>query len=92
MKSLSLPALAVAAAIVSSAVNATGLATCNSGDPKTWQSQDKLRAQLVSQGWRVNRIKVDGGCYEVYAINAQGERVEAYFHPQTLEPVPTKAR
>jgi len=38
----------------------------------------------------MRRIKVDGGCYEVYALNDKGERVEAYFHPQTLEPVPTK--
>ncbi|HWM28239.1 MAG TPA: PepSY domain-containing protein [Woeseiaceae bacterium] len=33
-------------------------------------------------------MKIDGGCYEVYALNESGERVEAYFHPHTLEPVP----
>jgi hypothetical protein len=38
----------------------------------------------------VRRIKIDGGCYEVYALNEKGERVEAYFHPKTLQPVPTK--
>ena len=26
----------------------------------------------------MRRIKVDGGCYEVYALDAQGKRVEAY--------------
>ena len=45
---------------------------------------------LSKQGWKVQRIKVDGGCYEVYAFNEKGQRVEAYFHPRTLEPVPTK--
>jgi hypothetical protein len=40
----------------------------------------------------VRRVKVDGGCYEVYALDEKGERVEAYFHPKTLEPVPTKPR
>jgi sulfoxide reductase heme-binding subunit YedZ len=38
----------------------------------------------------VRRIKVDGGCYEVYGQNDKGQRVEAYFHPVTLEPVPTR--
>jgi hypothetical protein len=73
-------------------LQATGLATCDSGDPKTWQAQDALKSQLVAKGWTVNRIKVDGGCYEVYALDESGKRVEAYFHPKTLAPVPTKAR
>jgi len=68
---------------------ATGLATCDSGSPDTWQPQDKLTATLEEKGWKVRNVKVDGGCYEVYAINEKGERVEAYFHPVTLERVKT---
>lgn len=71
---------------------ATGLATCDSGPKETWQPQEKLEKMLVAKGWRVNRVKEDGGCYEVYAINEKGQRVEAYFHPKTLEPVPTQPR
>jgi hypothetical protein len=71
---------------------ATGLATCDSGAPETWQSQEKLTKMLTDKGWQVRRIKVDGGCYEVYALNEKGERVEAYFHPKTLDAVPTKPR
>jgi hypothetical protein len=68
---------------------ATGLATCDSGDRATWQATEVLEKQLTAKGWSVRRIKEDGGCYEVYAIDDKGERVEAYFHPVTLEPVPT---
>jgi hypothetical protein len=71
---------------------ATGLATCDSGPASGWQPQIKLEKQLVAKQWQVRRIKVDGGCYEVYGMNEKGERVEAYFHPVTLDPVPTKAR
>lgn len=67
---------------------ATGLATCDSGSPDTWQSQEKLTAMLKEKGWDVRNIKVDGGCYEVYALDDKQERVEAYFHPVTLERVP----
>jgi hypothetical protein len=68
----------------------TGLATCDSGPQDRWQPQATLEKQLTEKGWKVNRIKIDGGCYEVYAIDEQGKRVEAYFHPETLAPVPTK--
>jgi hypothetical protein len=71
---------------------ATGLATCESGNKDGWQPQEKLAAALKEKGWQVRRIKEDGGCYEVYALNEKGERVEAYFHPRTLAPVPTGAK
>ncbi len=84
-----------AAALLASAIaamplhvaGATGLATCDSGSPDTWQSQEKLTAMLKEKGWDVRNVKIDGGCYEVYALNDKGERVEAYFHPVTLERV-----
>ena len=82
----------VGSVFVAPSAQATGLATCDSGPKEGWQSQSKLEKQLVEKKWQVRRIKVDGGCYEVYAMNDKGERVEAYFHPVTLEPVPTKAR
>ena len=69
---------------------ATGLATCDSGERATWQATEVLEKQLTEKGWSVRRIKEDGGCYEVYAIDDKGARVEAYFHPVTLAPVPTK--
>lgn len=72
--------------------SATGLATCDSGSPETWQSQDKLSAMLKEKGWEVRNVKIDGGCYEVYALDAKGERVEAYFHPVSLERVVTTGK
>ena len=75
MLSLSLPAAA------------TGLATCDSGPKSGWQPVAKLEEQLKAKGWTVRRVKVDGGCYEVYALDEKGQRGEYYFHPVTLEPV-----
>ena len=84
------PVLIVATmtAIPSGVASATGLATCDSGPPEKWQSQDKLTAMLKEKGWEIRKIKVDGGCYEVYAIDDKGERIEAYFHPVTFERIP----
>ncbi|MGA8514904.1 MAG: PepSY domain-containing protein [Burkholderiaceae bacterium] len=74
------------------AAQATGLATCESGDKSTWQAKDKLEQTLKERGWTVRRIKEDGGCYEVYALDEKGQRGEYYFHPVTLQSVPTKPR
>lgn len=67
---------------------ATGLATCDSGPQKNWQPSNELEKRLIEEGWQVRRIKIDGGCYEVYAIDENGDRIEAYFDPNTLERVP----
>jgi hypothetical protein len=86
--------LSVAAFVVSAiaalplqVAGATGLATCDSGSPDKWQSKEKLTEVLKAKGWEVRNVKVDGGCYEVYAIDEKKKRVEAYFHPVTLERV-----
>ena len=50
-----------------------------------WKSKDELTAAIAAQGWQFRHIKVDGGCYEVYGTSPKGQRVEAYFHPVTLE-------
>lgn len=52
-----------------------------------WQPEDALRQQLEAQGWQVRRVKVDDGCYEVYATDKDGKRREVYFDPRTLQPV-----
>jgi hypothetical protein len=33
----------------------------------------------------VRSIKSEDGCYEAYATDAQGNKVEAYFNPKTLD-------
>ena len=78
----------VAMCALASAANATGLATCNSGPPSGWKTQEALTKMLTDRGWQIRRIKIDGGCYEVYAIDEKGERIEAYFHPVTFERIP----
>jgi Peptidase propeptide and YPEB domain len=38
---------------------AIGLATCDSGSPDAWQSQQKLTEMLKQKGWEVRKIKID---------------------------------
>ena len=81
-------ALAGAATLASTATvpaQATGKMKCEAGPQSTWKTRPQLEAALVKQGWKVKKSKVDGGCYEVYGTTPEGDRVEAYFHPVTME-------
>jgi hypothetical protein len=84
--------LILGAALAATPALATGLATCDSGPRSGWQPEAALEKMLKERGWTIRRIKIDGGCYEVYAINEKGERVESYFHPVTLQHVLTSRR
>lgn len=52
-----------------------------------WQPQSALEQQLSAKGWDIKRVKQEEGCYEVYALDADGHRREVYFDPKTLAPV-----
>ena len=78
-------AAAAGLALAAAPALATGKMTCESGPQAKWKSMDSLKETLTKQGWQVRHAKVDGGCYEVYATDPEGNRVEAYFHPLTFE-------
>jgi len=77
-------AAALSIAIAASPAAATGKMNCNAPQ-KQWKSMARLQADLTKQGWQVRKAKVDGGCYEVYGTDPQGNRVEAYFHPVSFK-------
>lgn len=49
-----------------------------------WQPREALQQKLESEGMKVRRIKTENGCYEAYAIDAQGKRMESLYDPKTL--------
>ncbi len=85
------PVIAVATAAVlataglSAPAFATGKMTCEAGPQSGWKTRAELEASLIKQGWTIKKSKIDGGCYEVYGTTPEGDRVEAYFHPVSLE-------
>ncbi|QEW06638.1 PepSY domain-containing protein [Nitrincola iocasae] len=67
-------------------LSGASLADDDCDDPIShWQPQETLRQQLEADGWTVFRIKVDDGCYEVKANDANGNRVEASFAPASFD-------
>ena len=57
-----------------------------------WQSRDAVMRHAAAQGWQVQRLKIDDGCYEVRGRDAQGRAFKAKLDPQTLRVVKMKLR
>ncbi len=52
-----------------------------------WQPREALQNKLEAEGWTVKKIKIEDGCYEAYATNEEGKKMETFFNPKTLEAV-----
>ena len=63
---------------------------CNVAADKS-KPQSELKTQLESEGWTVRQIKINKGCYEAYAVKADGTRMESLFDPATLKLLSTPA-
>ena len=64
---------------------ADGDIVCSSGPRENWQPMSKLRKEAWLEGWEILEVRIEGDCYEVYARTEQGQAIEAFFHPETLE-------
>lgn len=78
--------LAAVAAVVASPAFAAGV-SCSSAPQSQFQPQSKLESMLKSDGLSVKQIKTESGCYEVYATDAGGSRVNLAYNAETLQKV-----
>jgi hypothetical protein len=78
------PLLALAALAVAFASPALAAGKCSDAPQSQWQAKSVLESQLQADGYKVRRIKTEGGCYEVYATDKEGKRANMAFNAQTL--------
>lgn len=50
-----------------------------------WQTREAVRQMAAAQGWRIQRLKIDDGCYEIRGTDAQGRGFKAKVDPETLK-------
>ena len=66
-------------------VASTAQADVDSAVPMTqWQPRDAVLVLAADNNWQVRRIKIDDGCYEIYATDADGRQFEVKVNPGTL--------
>jgi hypothetical protein len=82
-----LVALAISALGASAAVQAQHAEKCEPIPKAEWKPQAELERKLADRGWKVSRVKITNGCYEVYGRDEKNNKVETFFHPKTFDVV-----
>ncbi|WP_111467600.1 PepSY domain-containing protein [Cereibacter changlensis] len=49
-----------------------------------WQPRAMVETIAAAQGWRIGRLHVDDGCYEIDGWDSEGREVEITLDPATL--------
>ena len=63
---------------------------CGNVPRAQWMSVQEIDAKFTGMGYKVRKIEIDDGCYEIYALDSNGMRIEAYIHPATAAIVAKK--
>jgi hypothetical protein len=58
---------------------------CSKSPVTKFKPQTDLIAMLKTKGITVSKIKVEGGCYETYAKDGKGKKMNAAYNAETLE-------
>jgi hypothetical protein len=58
---------------------------CDPIPKEEWRPQAELERKLTNEGWKISRVKITNGCYEVYGRDAKNNKMETFFHPKTFE-------
>jgi len=82
MKTIILATLLLATASIGVA-SAEEDQNCTQAAQDKWLSEDGIKEKAKAAGLDVRQVKIKGSCYEVYAIDAKGNKVEALFNPET---------
>lgn len=78
--------IVVSAALALSALSLGANASTYNGEctnrPKAeWKSTADVKTHFQGQGYTVGKVKVGGSCYEVYARDKAGNKVELFVNP-----------
>lgn len=80
-------AIAAACLAVALPTAAFAGANCKANPKAEWMSEADAKAKIVAQGYKIDKFKIDGNCYEIYGSDKDGKKVEIYFDTKTLDVV-----
>jgi len=77
--------------LASSAALAHGYTDCTKAERSSWKPAAEAEAKAKMAGYEVQRSKIEGTCYEVYATK-EGKLYELFYSPEDLSLKHTKAK
>jgi hypothetical protein len=85
---MKLTSLMIAAATAMAALSlpavADGKKDCTTEPQAKWKPQPEAEAAAKAAGYEVRRSKIEGTCYEVYAVK-DGKNLELFYNPVDLK-------
>lgn len=54
---------------------------CTDQPKEKWMTEADFKMKVEAQGYKINKFKRPGTCYEIYGLNKDGKKVEIYFNP-----------
>lgn len=63
---------------------------CTNEPKEKWMSESDFKKKVEDEGYKINKFKQPGTCYEIYGVNKEGKKVEIYFNPVDGTPVKKK--
>jgi len=79
--------LPIAAVAILAAGPSFANGACATGPSASFKPIAQLTSKLQADGLTVRRVKTEGGCYEVYAVDKSGAKVNAAFNAVTFAQV-----
>ena len=84
--------LVAAAFAIAAPTAAFAGANCKANPKPEWMSETDAKARLVAQGYKIDKFKIDGNCYEIYGSDRDGKKVEIYFDTISLDVVKMESK
>jgi hypothetical protein len=84
--------LAIALTLCFAPAAAIAAANCPKYPKAEWMPQDQAKAKIAAMGYKIDKFKIDGNCYEIYGFNKEGKKAEVYFDVKTLSVVKSEIR
>lgn len=72
--------IALAAMLVFSG-SAFAKKNCTDQPKDKWMTEEAFKKMATEQGYKIDKFKQPGSCYEIYGKDKAGKKVEIYFNP-----------
>jgi hypothetical protein len=67
-------------------------ANCKANPKAEWMTEADAKAKILAQGYKIEKFKIDGNCYEIYGSDKDGKKVEIYFDTKSLDVVKAEVK
>ena len=67
-------------------------ANCKANPKADWMSETDAKTKILAQGYKIEKFKIDGNCYEIYGSDKEGKKVEIYFDTKSLDVVKAEVK